>query len=1004
MRLVALLAAALVAALLSTGCDKVRPYPAAPSGQTGCTGCHGGFDNTSGAPPRGLHGELDNAGPFTQPGQNPLAVGAHSPHLVAGVACEECHKVPTRVGEPGHLVGPTGAPDADPHAEVDMLHGRGAFGGAAPSWNPSTDRTTGTCGNVYCHGATRSSGGAATTPTWNAGHLPGPACGACHAFPPASHGAIDPSTCASCHPQTVTAGNPPAIIPNGAHIDGQVEVDYTAACTVCHGDGLRVETVPLNASAPPLDLGRQASSDQVGAHQAHLHDGPLARAMACAECHVVPTSMTHAQGGQQKVAFATAPGTIAGNDGAAPGWTTASLTCSSVYCHGSTIGGGSTPSPTWTGGPAAVGIGGATVTARCGTCHGFPPPAPHTQQGVVGPFASAAECAACHPGTVDAVSGGILVSQGLHVNGSVEAGRHHAIGYADPAVHGPVALGNLNACRVCHGATLDGALGPSCTACHTTAGHPTWKTECTFCHGNPNRASFGGFAQVGQPLSALDQAAPPFGTQGESASSQAAVGAHLAHLDPAGLSRSIGCGECHGASLPTDETHADATVALGWGTVASAGGVTPAPAAFDAAWEASPTCTTYCHGASLGGGTRTTPSWTGTGQATCGSCHALRPGSWHPANSACGQCHPTSGGGLFDPAVHVNGTVDLKASLSCTSCHGTAGANAAPPTTTSGATSGVRVGAHQPHLTPTRLITTGVIGCDACHPAVSGLHHANDVVELAWSALASVGGAPAPAAGGLPAGWEATPTCTNYCHGATLPGGAASKAVSWTGGAAAVACGTCHFIASPPSPHPAVDSLGAAITAATQCGQCHGETVHPDGTIDLILGKHINGQVEGGGHQAGYSNPAVHGPAALADIASCTSCHGAAYDGGGVAARNCNACHADPASYGLTGYAGSPSWKTDCTFCHGSTTRLADATFPLVGNPAKRANLAGPPTAPGGATSGVAVGAHLAHYDAAANVLSTPLVCTQCHGLVAAHRSGAPQRDRGRRLGHPGHG
>ena len=305
------------------------------------------------------------------------------------------------------------------------------------------------------------------------------------------------------------------------------------------------------------------------------------------------------------------------------------------------------------------------------------------------------------------------------------------------------------------------------------------------------------------------------------------MGAHLAHLDPAGLSRSIGCQECHGASIPSNETHANGAVALGWGPVASAGNVPLAPATFDAAWEASPTCTNYCHGASLGGGTRTTPSWTGTGQATCGSCHDLRPGSWHPDNMSCGQCHPTSGSGLYDPAVHVNGTVDLKAALSCTSCHGTAGVNAAPPTSTTGATSGVQVGAHQPHLAPTRLITTGVIGCDACHPAASGLHHANDVVELAWSALASVGGTPTPPAGGLPAGWESTPTCTNYCHGATLPGGAASKAVSWTGGAAAVACGTCHFIASPPAPHPAVDTLGAAITTATQCSQCHGETGAP---------------------------------------------------------------------------------------------------------------------------------------------------------------------------------
>jgi hypothetical protein len=33
-----------------------------------------------------------------------------------------------------------------------------------------------------------------------------------------------------------------------------------------------------------------ASLRSVGAHQAHLRDGPLRRAIACSECHVVPAS------------------------------------------------------------------------------------------------------------------------------------------------------------------------------------------------------------------------------------------------------------------------------------------------------------------------------------------------------------------------------------------------------------------------------------------------------------------------------------------------------------------------------------------------------------------------------------------------------------------------------------------------------------------------------------------------------------------------------------------
>jgi len=77
---------------------------------------------------------------------------------------------------------------------------------------------------------------------------------------------------------TVTATG--AIVPNGTHIDGQVQA--VASCTGCHGDAARL-TGEANKPAPPVDLGGSQASDRVGAHQAHLGTD-----VQCTDCHVVP--------------------------------------------------------------------------------------------------------------------------------------------------------------------------------------------------------------------------------------------------------------------------------------------------------------------------------------------------------------------------------------------------------------------------------------------------------------------------------------------------------------------------------------------------------------------------------------------------------------------------------------------------------------------------------------------------------------------------------------------
>ena len=100
-----------------------------------CTLCHGGIDNQTGAPPKGLRGETAT----TQ-----LAVGAHTKHvsggsISAGFDCTPCHIKPAMVASPGHY-------GVDSVAEITW----GGF--ANPNGLASWDSNTKTCLNTYCHG------------------------------------------------------------------------------------------------------------------------------------------------------------------------------------------------------------------------------------------------------------------------------------------------------------------------------------------------------------------------------------------------------------------------------------------------------------------------------------------------------------------------------------------------------------------------------------------------------------------------------------------------------------------------------------------------------------------------------------------------------------------------------------------------------------------------------------------------------------------------------------
>jgi predicted CxxxxCH...CXXCH cytochrome family protein len=178
------------------------------------------------------------------------------------------------------------------------------------------------------------------------------------------------------------------------------------------------------------------------------------------------------------------------------------------------------------------------------------------------------------------------------------------------------------------------------------------------------------------------------------------------------------------------------------------------------------------------------------------------------------------------------------------------------------------------------------------------------------------------------------------------------------------ACNQCHGEPPPPG---FFGRPGTNHPNAQECWTCHGTSVTSTNEVIPVEegGTHYNGTVEqSGGHPAGYANPAVHGPDALAGITTCQECHGATYAGG--VGPSCTACH---------GTAGFADWQTNCTFCHGAKT--PDWTSAQL-------SRAAPPEGVSGQTDRAdrAVGAHQQHL-AGVSTLSAGFACIECHPAVS---------------------
>jgi predicted CxxxxCH...CXXCH cytochrome family protein len=612
-----------------------------------CTACHGTAGRTGNLP--GTDPQLASAPPLAPGGSPASVVGAHLSHVnpptTGGfrgpLLCNDCHVVPT---DAAHATNPPASP---------VVFGTLAkTQGKNPTWNATTQG----CAATYCHGGFSFNGvtGANATPLWSDTGL---GCVSCHGLPPIGHpalaGAVTPATCNKCHPSAVNADGT-INVATGAHVNGQADV--AANCTACHGTAGRpvTQTNPLLDSAPPVAPPGAAAS-VVGTHLLHLQDSAIRAGVACNNCHVVPSNPDHSIQFPPVIVFS--PNTLATTQGAAPTYNATALSCSATYCHGTfafgAVAGNTTATAAWNSAQTTPGS-----AASCLVCHGMPPTGHPALSGSI----TAATCNQCHPDTVNA-DGTINVAGGRHMNGQSDVTGNPHTGdpaWVDRTHHGYAASSQgMPACTSCHvnfGGPSGGTTG-SCNACHTALGFATWQTNCTFCHGTPGRA--GNVSGT----DALLAAAPPVGPQGQSATTDAMVGAHQKHVNPPSTGRMsvpFACSACHGTPLPTNVDHVKGQPpVVRFSGVAITGNITSA--------TFNPTtlgCSaTYCHGNFTGGTTSAIPTWTG-GVMACTSCHGSPPSTGQHGRSqhvspGCGACHSGYSATAANPALHVNGLKDV---------------------------------------------------------------------------------------------------------------------------------------------------------------------------------------------------------------------------------------------------------------------------------------------------------------------------------------------------------
>ncbi len=909
------------------------------------------------------------------------AVGAHQLHLEDGavraaVACAECHVVPTTA--------------AHANGKVDVAFGPlSTTGGAAPLWNGSS------CSASYCHGGF-AGGNTTNAPVWTAARAT--SCGTCHGLPPAApHPDVGAgSNCGSCH-----TGYTATTVNLTTHVDGKVDV-ANLTCTCCHGDPTRADTTlnPRFSAAPPKgSKGETAvSSRAVGAHALHLKDG---NSLSCNECHVVPTSNTHATG-TAEIAF----GTLAGTGSASPAWNGA--TCSNVYCHGSFTGGNTGYAPTWTN-PSAT---------SCGTCHGVPPAAPHTQN---------TDCSACHTGYTSTT-----VNASLHVNGRLDVSVTGCTGCHGDATRVATALNpDLPAAppRDTTGSSATTSAGVGAHQAHLVGGSLRVAMACTECHASPGQGT--------HPSGTIDLVCGPLASSGgttasfDSTSLTCANYCHGATLGGAshsqpvwtGGSVEVTCGSCHGAPPPSPTRSSRRTALRRLPPGAAAVSFDPATHV-NGIVDVTLSCTS-CHGDATRAATALNPllasappkdtkgNTATTARGVGAHQRHLVAGSLS-AGTSCSECHT-----IVTSTAHSNGAVDVTfGALSrtggvtptwngtgCASsyCHGNFknGTTTYVPTWTAPAANACGTC----HGLPPGGTHPAASACESCHTGytattVNVANHVNGVIDVD------------------------NLTCTS-CHGSaarvSVAGAdlnqASAPPVDSNGATTGVAVGTHVAHVNP--------AVAGAIYKPVACTECHvnnaGNSSHSNNVVNVTFATAT------GANLGSFSPTFVQGNGTTTQTTCATYCHGSSLNAtttrGSVAswtwngaAADCGSCHKSPPG---TANHHNAAALTTCSKCHGGTVNatgvvnvagglhvngaidtstLACTTChgngTLVRSGLQDVNVAAAPTGTGApdtygrtAVTDRGVGVHAAHI---LGTRSRPVLCNACHTVPGTqiHKTG----------------
>jgi len=367
-----------------------------------------------------------------------------------------------------------------------------------------------------------------------------------------------------------------------------------------------------------------------------------------------------------------------------------------------------------------------------------------------------------------------------------------------------------------------------------------------------------------------------------------------------------------------------------------------------------------------------------TGFAVCQECHGdtFIGGISNITCLNTAGCHGASVSAPHSPKPWRGGTrthtnTDQSNAPVCALCH------------TNGANSSVQPAPFDSGAAP------GCFNNTLCHGAEG---HAAD-----WSDP-DIHGASAKDAPGTSSGFAYCETC----HGTDFAGGSANQS-----------CFTCHGVSAPHSPKPWRDGTRTHTNTnsnnASVCALCHtngaNSTVQPSPYDPTAAAGCFNNTLchadVGAPHAVPYTNAALHGPAAKADLTNCQACHSDQPAGGagsnprfnvsiGSLANGCENCHATNMAHPSpwrgfvtndTGHMTAGNMANACVLCHGANLDGVGGVGPactschMLGSPLTMTNCTschGNP--PNGSVYPNAVGKHSQH-----SALGSYIVCAACH-------------------------